>query len=259
LHTTWKGSLNFGFVAIPVALYGATDEKKVSFNQLHTDCGGQVKQPKYCEVCERNIPNNEIMKGYPIDPKHGKFVPVTWEDLDSLKLPSSRTLQVLMMVDIDEVDPRFFKKSYFLTPETAVGRPSFLLFQTLMEERGLVAISKIMMKEREQLCCIRAFGGLMLVQTMFWHEELREYAGFAVEKLPIDVRELEMAGKLLDTLTMDTCDLSFYEDKYEGALEELIYAKLEGKTIEAPVEQESKLDSASLAEQLIASLNAITC
>ena len=121
MRSMWKGSLGFGMVAIPVKLYGATDDKKISMNQLHSECGSRIKMPKYCPQCDRQLEASEITKGYPIDKDH--YVPVTPEELEMLPLNSLKSIQVDAFVKNIE-DLRYFKDCYLLSPEE-VGAKAF--------------------------------------------------------------------------------------------------------------------------------------
>lgn len=248
MRSMWKGSLGFGMVAIPVKLYGSADDKRISMNQLHTECGSRIKMPKYCPECDRMVEASEIVKGYPLDKEH--YVPVTSEELEMLPLNSLKSIQVDAFVKgID--DPRYFKDSYLLSPEE-VGAKAFVLFVKAMEQVGVMGVAKIAIREKEQLCSIRPFNGVLLLQTLHWGDELRDY-GDIIPFASVSDAEMEMAGKLIGAMTREV-DLTSYRDEYRNALVELISAKLEGKTITA---QAPPKRDADLAKQLLASLNAL--
>jgi len=250
MRSMWKGSLGWGMVAIPVKLYGATDDKKISMHQLHTECHSRIKMPRYCSQCDRQVETSEIVKGYEIS--KDKYVEVTESDLDTLPLNSLKSIQIDAFVE-KVGDLRYYKDCYFLSPEE-VGVKAFVLFVKAMEDAGVVGISKISIREREQLCCVRPFEGILLLQTLHWTDEFRDY-GELIPFATITDAELEMAGKLVGAMTKEV-SLENYKDSYREALIELINAKLEGRTIEAapaPPKQD-----ADLAKQLLASLNAIT-
>ncbi len=176
-------------------------------------------------------------------------VPLTEEELP---LSSLKAIQVDAFVKgID--DPRYFKDSYLLSPEE-VGAKAFVLFLKAMEQAGVVGVAKIAIGEREQLCSIRPFNGLLLLQTLHWNDELRDY-GEIIPFASVSDQEMQMAGKLIGGMTREV-DLASYKDEYRRALAALISAKLEGKTIEAP--KAPPKQDADLAKQLLASLNAIT-
>lgn len=249
MRSMWKGSLGFGMVVIPVKLYGATDDNRISMNQLHTECGSRIKMPKFCPQCNRQVETSEIVKGYPLDKEH--YVPVTEEELDSLPLSSLKAIQVDAFVKgVD--DPRYFKDSYLLSPEE-VGVKAFVLFVKAMEQVGVVGIAKIAIREKEQLCELRPFNGLLLLQTLHWGDELRDY-GEIIPFASVTDKEMEMAGRLIGGMTREV-DLASYKDEYRTALVELISAKLAGKTIEAP-KTKPKQD-VDLVKQLLASLNSL--
>jgi len=247
----WKGSLGFGMVAIPVKMYKAVEEKSIHFNQLHEACGTQVKMPKYCPTCDRQVEASEIIKAYPLDAKAGKFVPVTSEELGNLPLDSIKSIKVDGFIKGIE-DPRWFNTAYVLAPEE-VGAKAFVLFTKAMEESGVIGIAKISVRERESLCAVRPFGGVLILQTMHWGDELRDY-GELIPFADVSEKEMEMAKALITGMTSEI-DLDSYQDDYRKALVELISAKLEGRTIEAPVAPVKQ--EGDLLEQLLASLKAV--
>jgi len=249
MRAIWSGAISFGLVVIPCKLYGSTDDKKISMNQLHSECGSRIKMPKYCPQCDRQLEASEITKGYPIDKDH--YVPVTPEELEMLPLNSLKSIQVDAFVKNIE-DLRYFKDCYLLSPEE-VGAKAFVLFVKAMEQVGVMGVAKIAIRDREQLCAVRPFNGILLLQTLHWDDELRDY-GELVPFASVSDQEMEMAGKLIGGMTKEV-DLASYKDEYRQALVELIQAKLAGKTIEAPIAPPKQ--EADLANQLLASLNAL--
>lgn len=251
MRSSWKGSLGFGMVAIPVKLYKAADDKRVGLlHNLHTECGSRLEQPKYCPKCQRQIETTEVMKGFEIDKEH--YIPVTNEELDGLKLESAHTIQIEGFVKGDTLsDPRLFREPYFLSPEE-VGAKAFVLFVKAMEECGVIGVSKIAVREKEQLCAVRPFGGILLLQTLHWADELRDYGELTVFASVTD-QEMGMAKQLISAMTKDI-DLGKHHDEYRQALVELIEAKLEGKSYEAP---KPKQMEANLADALMASLKGL--
>lgn len=250
MRSIWKGSIGFGMVVIPVKLYGACDDNTIKFNQLHTECGSRVKMPKYCPNCDRQIEAGEIVKGYEIDKDH--YVTITPEELEMLPLNSIKSIQIDAFVKgID--DPRYFEKSYLLSPDE-VGAKAFVLFVKAMEKANVVGIAKIALREKEQVCSVRPFNNILLLQTLHWSDELRDY-GEITPFASVTDEEMEMAGKLIGGMSKEV-DLTSYRNEYRKALLEMIGAKLAGKTIQAPPPQPKQTD-ADLAKQLLASLNAL--
>ncbi|KKK88184.1 hypothetical protein LCGC14_2745740 [marine sediment metagenome] len=286
MRSMWKGTISFGMVAIPIKLYSSTTDKDVSMNQLHEECGTKIKVPKMCPTCDEKAyqainkellsptgPNGtvnyvevighvdalrkgldagEIIKGYPLG--EDKFVPITKEDLECLKLDSVKSIQIMAFIDdIDGIeDPRYFEKPYFLSPEE-VGTKAFVLFVQAMEKAGVMGVGKITIATKEHLCVVSPFEGVLLLQTLKWADELSNFDEILVSGTVSDA-EMEMATKLIASMTR-VVDLTEYKDSYREALVDLITAKLEGKTIEKP--KATPKDDRDLAEQLIASLNAI--
>ena len=251
LRSIWKGSLGFGMVAIPVKMYSAADDKRVGLlHNLHSECRGPLKQPKFCPQCNRQVEATEVLKGFQIDKEH--YIPISEEELDNIKLESAHEIKVEGFIPASTLsDPRWFKDAYFLTADE-VGVKAFVLFMKAMEAAGVVGISQITVREKEPLCAIQAFNGVILLQTLHWADELRDYSQLTCFT-PISDREMEMAGSLIKAMTKDI-DMASYHDEYRQALVELIEAKLEGKVIEAPKPKKAEED---LFKALEASLTAI--
>jgi len=241
-------TLGFGMVAIPVRLYGATDDKRVGLlNQIHSECKTKLKQPKFCEHCNRMVEADEIVKGY--EWQKSEFIEVSSDEMDSIRLESNRNINVEGFAKPEALeDPRWVKDSYFLSPDEP-GAKAFVLFAKAMEAAGVVGISKMSIRDKEQLCAISSFNGVLLLQTLHWADELRDYSEIQVFASVTD-QEMEMATKLITAMTKDI-KLSSYKDDYRQALVEMLQAKLEGKSFEAPTPKKQEAD---LADALLASL-----
>jgi DNA end-binding protein Ku len=246
----WKGSLGFGMVIIPVKMYKAVENKSIHFNQIHEACGARVQMPKYCPNCEKQLDASEIVKAYPLDEKAGQYIPVTKEELENLPLSSAKNIQVEAFVKaIDDV--RWFDTSYVLSPEE-VGVRGFVLFVKAMEELNLIGVAKIAVREKETLCALRPQDGILILQTMHWGDELRDY-GELIPFADVNEKEMEMAKNLLGTMTKEI-DLHDFKDDYRQALVDLITAKLEGTELPAPAKE--KKQEGDLVDMLEASLKA---
>ena len=248
----WKGSIGFGMVQIPVKLYKSVEEKAIHFNTLHSVCSTRIQMPKFCPKCEKHVPAEELVKAYPLDEKAGSYVPLTEQDFGMLPLSSIKSIKIdgfIKSVD----DPRWFNTVYILSPEE-VGVHAFVLFAKAMKEMNLLGIGKIAIRERESLCAIRPDDtGLLFLQTLYWGDELRDYSDLHVGA-DVSEKEMEMAKMLIKAM-VKPIQLDAYKDEYRNALVELISAKLEGKTIEAPPPE--KQAEGDLVEQLMASLKAM--
>jgi DNA end-binding protein Ku len=258
----WKGSINFAMVSIQAKLYKATDDKskQLSFHQYHKGkCGGRIKMPKTCGKCDKLLDASDIEKGYEVsDTQHLVF---TEQDFASLPLKTLKQIEVCEFVDARAIDTRAITDSYFLTCEDT-GAKAFTLFLRAMEQANLVAMAKLTYRERERLVCIRAYDGIMLLQTLHYEGEMRSYDDLRplVAKDAISEKEMAMASQLLETMTAEF-DVERdgygylvhkYKDEYHEAMERLIEAKMNGKTIEAPDEPKAPVED--VADALIASI-----
>jgi len=239
-------------VAIPVKLYSATEEKAVHFNQLHKDCQTRIQMPRWCPSCDRKVEQSEIVKGYPVG--DNQYILMEGDDFTSLPVKSLKTIDVVAFVEASQLDPRHYNKPYFLAPEDA-GVKAFSLFLQAMAKVNMVGICKLGYREREHLATIRAFGGVILLQTLYYADELRNPDEVKPKMVDVSEKEMEMAITLLQTLQTPTPNLDQYEDEYRNALLERIQAKVAGESFaisETPTE-EPKMD---LVDALMASINA---
>jgi len=246
----WKGAMGFGMVSVPVKLYSATEEKTVHFNQLHKDCGGRISLPKTCTSCGEKLEASEIVKGYPIG--DDQYVLMEEADFAALPVKSLKTIDVVAFVEGNQIDPRHFDKSYFISPDEAGGK-AFSLFLQAMAKVNLVGICKLGYLQKEHLSTIRAYGGVILLQTLHYADELRNADEVAPKLVDVSDKELEMGITLLQTLQTPTANLDQYQDEYRNTLLKVIEAKLNGVTltVETP-QEEPKMD---LVDALMASIN----
>jgi DNA end-binding protein Ku len=248
----WKGAISFGMVTIPVKLYSATEDKDVHFNQLHKTDMSRIKQKIFCAEEDVELERDDIIKGYQIAP--GQYVPVDDEDFDKVPVNTTRVIEIAQFVDLEEIDPIYYQKTYYLEPDD-VGLKPFALLMAALKDSGRVAIAKIAMRQKEQLCTLRVYDNTIALETMFYSDEVRETEGLTVpgEDITISDRELAMAKSLIDMLTGDL-DLGGYRDNYREALLDVIRAKAEGQTIEVP--QPAVARVTDLMEALRASVEA---
>src|SRR5579883_1617977 len=166
--TVWKGYISFGLVSVPVRLYAAAREEHVSFNQIHSECGGRIKQQIWCPQCERVVERNELQKGYEVD--KGTYVIVNPDELKALESGSSDVMEIQQFVSLEEVDPIYFQTSYYSAAEESGKRAYNLLFRGMVREK-LAAIAKVTMGGREQVVLIRPYDGGMLLHTLYYPAE----------------------------------------------------------------------------------------
>ena len=233
MQTIWKGSVSFGLVSIPVKLYSATEERSVSFRQVHAADGGRIRYRRVCEIDGEEVAYRDIAKGY--DLPDGDTIVLTDEDFSNLPLTTSRTVDVLQFVPVEQIDPVYVNRSYYLQADGAGLKP-YVLLRDALENSGKAALVKVALRNREALAVLRPRGEVLMMQTILWPDEVRDPAMVAPEG-DVDVRAQEsaMAEAYIDTLSGDL-ELTDYTDEYRAALEELVAAKAAGREL-VPVEE----------------------
>lgn len=250
MRSIWKGAISFGLVSIPVKLYSATQAKDVTFHQVRRSDGSRIKYKRVAATDGEEVEYADIAKGYEL--ASGETVVLTDDDFKELPLTTSKAIDVLQFVPLEQVDPIYFEKSYYLEPDKAGTKPYVLLRQAL-EDSGKVAIVKIALRNRESLAALRVRDGVFVIETMLWPDEVREAEfEFLDEDVEVRSQELAMAASLIETLTGDF-DPSEYRDGYREALEQVIEAKVAGKEVTAPAEAQP--DSGTVVD-LMAALRA---
>jgi len=225
-------------VSIPVKLFGATESKDISFHLLHAKDGTRLQQRRWCPTDEADVPWNETARGY--EYAKGQYVMLTDEDFESLPLPSKHTIDLSAFVEEKEIDPVFYERSYYLEPAERAEKPYALLLKAL-EKRNLTAIATITIRKKEQLCALRAHEGTIMLETLYYPDEIRAERGMDLSGVKVSDRELEMAFTLID-IFRKPFDPSEYHDHYREALAELIEAKLEGKqVVKAPAPRDTRV------------------
>lgn len=254
VRSLWKGSISFGLVNIPVRLYAATEEKSVRFNLLHRACRTPIKYQKVCPHCGREVSQDEIVRGYAYD--RNRYVLMEEEDFENLPLPTSRQVAILDFVDLSEIDPLYYDKSYYLEPDEGAEK-AYGLLRRAMREKGRVAIAKVAIRSREALACVRVYGQALVMETMYYPDEIRpaeRLDGIAAEP-ELSEREVAMAVQLIDNLT-EPFDPGKYRDHYREALLSAIEKKIQGEGLEAPAAPPAAGKVVDLMEALEASLRA---
>lgn len=231
MRSIWKGAISFGLVSIPVKLYSATEERDIAFRQVHREDGGRIRYQRVCTKCGEEVSYADIAKGYEMS--DGSIVVLTDEDFENLPITTNRMIDVVQFVPLEELDPIYFNKSYYLEPEKAGIKPYVLLARAL-EESGKVAVVKVALRQREALAAVRVRDGVFVLETMLWPDEIREPEfGFLDDDVEVRPQELAMAGTLIESLSGEF-DATEHHDAYRAALEQVIEAKVEGHELVAP-------------------------
>ncbi|MEV0629874.1 Ku protein [Nonomuraea wenchangensis] len=253
MRSIWKGAISFGLVTIPVKLYSATEQKDVSFHQVHRADGGRIRYKRVCQLDGEEIPYADIAKGYEL--ATGEMVVLTDEDFEDLPLTTSRRIDVLQFTPAEQIDPIYFAKSYYLEPDAQGAKP-YVLLRDALESSGQVAVVKVALRQRESLATLRVRDGVFVLETMLWPDEIRAPDfEFLEEDIEVRAQELKMAESLISTMESDF-DPSEYHDTYREALQHVIEAKVEGKEVVPAAEEEEAGPAVDLMAALRASVEA---
>jgi DNA end-binding protein Ku len=234
MRTIWNGSINFGLVNIPIGLAVAQQRKDTAFRTLHRECGTPIKQKRYCPVHERDVEADELVKGWEF--AKGQFVLVEESDLEAVALQRSQSVDIVRFVPVDQVDPIYFDRAYYLAPAgpEAQRRPYVLLLRA-MQDAGMAAVGKFVLWGKENLCLIRPLGESLVLETLYFAEDIRPRAEIdeAVEETDVKDPELAMARQLVESLVGDF-DPEEYKNEYRNELRAMLEAKLAGQEISRP-------------------------
>lgn len=254
----WSGAISFGLVNVPVRMYSAVSKKTVRFHQLHDADGVRLRQKRVCPADEQEVPYEHVVKGYELSPD--RYVVITQAELDALDPEATRTIDIEDFVDLADIDPIYFDHPYYLAPATGSAKPYALLRDAMASNRK-VAIAKVVIRSKQQLCAIRATGEVLSMATMLFGDEVvdagsldeldQAAAGDASE------RELDMARSLIDSLSSDF-DPSKYRDSYREAVLELVERKAAGEEVAVQPEPETpREETPDLMAALEASLKSV--
>jgi DNA end-binding protein Ku len=234
MRTIWNGSISFGLVNIPVGLALATQRQDVSFRTLHRECGTPIKQKRWCPVHERDVEPDELVKGWEF--AKGQYVLVEESDLEAVALTRSQSIAILRFVRLEDVDPVFFDRTYYLSPADAEAqRKPYVLLLRAMEESGMAAVGKFVLWGKENLCLIRSRDGALLLETLFFAEDVRSKKEIedVVGETELAEPELQLAGQVISSLSGEWTPEDFAND-YREDLKQMLDAKLEGHEIATP-------------------------
>jgi DNA end-binding protein Ku len=234
MRTIWNGSINFGLVNIPIGLAVAQQRKDTAFRTLHRECGTPIKQKRYCPFHERDVEADELVKGWEF--AKNQFVMVEDSDLEAVALQRSQSIDILRFVPIDQVDPIYFDRTYYLAPAGAdAQRRPYVLLLRAMQDAGMAAVGKFVLWGKENLCLIRTLGDSLALETLFFAEDIRPRSEIdeAVEETDVKDPELTMARQLVDSLVGEFKPED-YENEYRNELRAMLEAKLAGQEIARP-------------------------
>ncbi|MDR6224447.1 non-homologous end joining protein Ku [Desmospora profundinema] len=251
MHTIWKGSISFGLVHIPVKMYAATKEKGVSFRNLHRKCKTPIKYTRTCPHCETEVPWEEIVKGY--EYADNQFVLMEKDELEAVMPENRKSIEILDFVQLEEIDPIYFDRTYYLGPGDH-GDRAYALLREAMRETGRIGVAQITIRSKQSLAVVRVYEGCLVMETIYYPDEVRNAA--AVPDVPgqteLPEKETTMAQQLIENLTT-AFDPDRYQDTYRQAVEEVIEKKVKGEeVVEVPEKKPERV--VDLMEALKASL-----
>ncbi len=226
--TVWKGYITFGLISIPVRLFTAARNERVSFHQLHQPCHTRIKQHLYCPSCDRDVERSEIIKGYEV--AKGEWVIVDDDEIKKIAPASTETMDIQQFVKVQDVDPIYFDASYYVVPEEP-GRRAYSLLLETMKRTGFAAVAKVTMHQREYVVVIRPREQGLTLHTIFYPNEVRAVPEYArIETVELRPQEVQLAEQLVNSLAAPF-HAEGYEDEYQKKLLQLIEAKTGGKQV----------------------------
>jgi len=253
MRAIWKGAVSFGLVSVPVKLYSATENKDISFRQVHAKDGGRIKYQRICSIDGEEVEYADIAKGY--ETEDGEMVILDDSDLSNLPATSSREISVEKFVPSDQIDPMLFEKSYYLEPEKTGAKPYALLRQALLDADRMALVT-VSLRNRMSLAVLRVREDVIVLQTMMWPDEIRKPDFGSVDIDDAKPAEAKMATMLVETLAGDF-DPSEFEDDYREAVEALVQSKIDGGEVKsAPAAKKSSGEVVDLLAALQRSVDA---
>ncbi|GEL77113.1 non-homologous end joining protein Ku [Tenuibacillus multivorans] len=254
MHTMWKGTISFGLVNIPVKLHSATENKDIKLRNLHKECQSPIKYEKVCPVCETEVGNDDIVKGF--EYTKNKFVVLEEEDLESIKEEKhDKAVEIVDFVQLEEIDPIYFERSYYLSPNEG-GAKAYGLLRQALKDTGKIGLAKITIRSKEHLAVVRIYNNTLVMETIHYPDEVRDVQEVpnVPEEANVVEKELETAKMLIEQLTTEF-EPEKYTDEYRTALLDLIEKKKEGEEIATAKEPEKPDNVTDLMEALEKSLD----
>ena len=225
----WSGTISFGLVNVPVRMYSAIEESDLRFQLVHEPDGGRIGYQKVCKAENEPVPDDEIVKAFEVEPD--ELVVLTDEDFAAARTEGVKTIEISDFVPYEEIDPIYFERTYYLGPQDG-GEKVYSLLREAMEQTGLAAVGKYVMRDRQHLGCLRIREGVIVLEKLFFHDEIRPAEGIAPSTTKVPKAELELATTLIEQFK-GSFEPERYEDTYRDALCRIIKAKQKGETITA--------------------------
>jgi len=236
----WSGTISFGLVSIPVRLLTATSSRELRFHFVDRRDLEPIGYDKVRKDTGEHVDAEDVVRAFELE--DGRFVPIEPEDLDRLDVELTHSVDICDFVALEEIDPIYFRQAYYLVPQEGGEKPYRLLVEAL-EETGRVGIAKVVIRNKQHLACLRPYENLLVLETMYYADEVRrpaEVAGEAAAENGVRKAEVEMAKSLVENLSAEF-DPERYDDTYRSELLELIRSKAEGVPLPEPQEEEPQV------------------
>jgi DNA end-binding protein Ku len=236
MRPIWSGTISFGLVSVPVRMFTATESKELRFHFLHKKDLTPIAYEKVRRDDREPVDPDEIVRGFEIE--KGRYVPLEDEDLDRLDIELTHSIDICDFVALDEIDPVFFRKAYYLLPDQGAEKPYRLLARAL-DDTGKVGIAKVVIRNKQHLACLRTYEGMLLLETMYYADEVRQPQSLDGDlgTAKLQKAEVDMAKSLVENLS-ESFEPEKYDDQYRKELLDLIRAKAEGQPLPEPQEEE---------------------
>jgi DNA end-binding protein Ku len=251
-HAIWSGSINFGLVTIPVKVFTAVKSDDLSFNMLHAKDEGRIKYERVCSVDGKPVPWDEIVKGYEYE--KGEYVILTDEDFKKVNPEATQSVDILEFVELDQINPMFFDKPYYLEP-TKQGKHAYALLREALSTSKRVAIARVVIRTKEYIAAVKPLGDALVLELMHWADEIVDTGTLELpdsEKLP--EAEMKMAKMLIDAMSVEAFEPEKFRNKYHDELLAMIDARVNGKELPEPKKAPARSKVVNLMDVLAKSL-----
>ncbi|MCB0664423.1 MAG: Ku protein [Saprospiraceae bacterium] len=240
MRAIWKGHIRFSLVTIPIRMYSAIESSQsISFRQLHKEDNGPIGYQKVCKVCDEKVSTSDIVKGYEYEPD--QYVIIESEDLDKIKLKSTKVIDIEAFVNAEEVNPALFDSPYFAGPDGEVATKAYSLLCETLKNSNKLGIGKVVLRDRESIVLIAPSGPGLMMYKLRYPDELRNIADVPnIGHVETDTAQLKLAETLVESMAKPFAELEL-EDKYRNAVMEIVEAKVEGKEIVTMAEEEAPI------------------
>jgi len=255
MRSTWKGHIRFSLVTIPIQIFSAVESRTaIKFKQLHKEDNGAIGYSKVCKSCDKKVPYGDIVKGYEYEPDN--YVVMEKSDFDSIKLKSSKAIDIEAFVDISEVHPTRFETFYFVGPNGEVATKTFNLFTKTLKNSGKAGVGRIILRDKEDVVLLKEHKGGLIMYKLRYPYELRKMEDVPnLQEVEVDQAQLDLAQTLVASLSKPFTEVSF-EDRYKDALMKLVQSKVDGKQIVSIAEEEVETPVVDIMAALKKSIDA---